>query len=83
MAVQLERPTDLLQDSIGGSLRILGPDDVLDQHREFVAAQPGRRVTCAQRAADALRDCNQELVAHAMAERVVDDLEVVEIDKQD
>ena len=50
------------------------------QDREFVAAEPRDRVVLADRAADALRDGAEQLVADRMAERVVDALEVVEVE---
>ena len=56
---------------------------VLDQDRELVAAHPRERVAGAQRTAQPLATRDQELVALAVAEAVVDRLEVVEVDEQD
>ena len=47
---------------------------------EFVAAEPRHQVVAAQRARQAQRDVADQLVADRMAERVVDVLEVVEVD---
>ena len=52
------------------------------QHRELVAAEPRDRVVLADRAADALRDGAQQLVADRMAERIVHALEVVEVETE-
>ena len=56
--------------------------DVLEQNRELVAAQPGNGVALAQRGAQARRDRLQHPVAGVVAERVVDVLEVVEVQEQ-
>src|SRR6185437_8635411 len=47
---------------------------------EFIAAEPGDEIVAAQDAAQPLRHVEDELVADRVAERVVDVLEVVEID---
>ncbi len=47
---------------------------------EFVAAEPRDQIVAAQRAAQPLRDVADQLVADRMAERVVDVLEVIEVD---
>ena len=51
-------------------------------HGELVAAEAGDHVAGAQHAAQALGDDLEQAVAGAVAERVVDDLEVVEVDEQ-
>ena len=48
--------------------------------REFVAAEPGDQVVAAQGAGEPLGDAADQLVADRMAERIVDVLEMVEID---
>ncbi len=49
-------------------------------HREFVAAEPRHQVVAAQRVRQPQRDVADQLVADRMAERVVDVLEMVEVD---
>ena len=56
----------------------LGQDD-----RELVAAVAGRDVRAAQRRPDEFRGPGQDPVAEQVAERVVDELEVVEVQHQD
>ena len=56
--------------------------DVLEQNRELVAAQTGSGVALAQRGAQTRRDGLQHSVPGVVAERVVDVLEVVEIQEQ-
>ncbi len=73
-----ERTRELL-DHRGDVARIR---EVLEQHREFVAAQPGDRVIPAQGLAQPLADQAQRLVAGVVAEGVVDDLEAIEIEEQ-
>ena len=57
-------------------------DLVRQQDRELVAAQPGRQVVGPDAAPDPVRHGRQEPVAGRVAERVVDDLEVVEVEEQ-
>src|SRR5512132_1970441 len=69
---------DLLRDLCGVSL----VRDGGNEHREFVAAEAGNRVSLPDAAADPLRDSAQQLIADRMAQGVVDYLEVVEIQKE-
>ena len=56
--------------------------DVRQEHGELVAAEPGEDVRLAQPAAQRRRDRQDELVAGVVAERVVDVLEVVEVEHE-
>ena len=53
------------------------------EHGELVAAEPGDQVLLADGAAQALGDLDQQPVAGLVAEAVVDDLEVVEVEEED
>ena len=56
--------------------------EVGDQQHELVAAVAGEQPRLALGAAQPPRDAPQQPVAGAVAERVVDELEVVEVDQQ-
>ena len=56
---------------------------VLEQHRELVAAQARGEIVLAQRRAQALGDGHEQRVARRVPERVVDGLEVVEVEEHD
>ncbi len=71
-----------LDDAAGEARGILGRADVLLEHDELVAAEAGDEILGTQHLAQAVGDRAQELVAAGMAERVVDLLELVEIDEQ-
>ena len=62
----------------------LGQDltQIAQQHHEFVTAQACHRVAVAHALAQPLGHFLQQQVAHVMAQRVVQRLEVVQIDKQ-
>ncbi len=62
--------------------RVLGPRQPALDDREFVRVETGQRVFLAQRRAQALGDPAQQLVADAVAQRVVDRLEIVEPEHQ-
>ena len=83
VAIELERSTQALEQALGDALRGRQAGDVLDEDGELVAAQPSGGVTGAQDRPDPLGDADQQLIAGPVAEGVVDDLEVVEIDEQD
>ena len=53
---------------------------VLEQHAELVAAEPRQRVAFAQARPQQRADLAQQLVAGGVAARVVDDLELVEVE---
>ena len=73
-----QRQQQALGDQRGGGL--VG---VLQQDRELVTAQPGRGVVSRRAPARPLGDGDQEQVADAVPEPVVDELEVVEVEEQD
>ena len=58
------------------------PDDVLAEDHELVAAEARRGVAGAQHVLEPPRDVDEQLVAGPVAERVVDDLEAVEVAEQ-
>ena len=72
-----------VEDPLGHLDHGLGVGSVLEEHGELVAAEPGRRVARAQAPAQAVGDGAEQLVAGAVAEAVVDELEVVEVDEGD
>ena len=71
------------EDPLGDDDDVLGPVEAVEQHRELVAAEARDGVGRAHARAQALGDRDQQLVADRVAERVVDGLEVVEVDEQD
>ena len=75
-----QRRLDLLGDRLGGQPRVAV--EVGQQDQELVAALAREQVGRAHDAAQAHRDPPQQLVAGGVAERVVDGLEVVEVDVQ-
>ena len=56
--------------------------DVLEQHGELVAAEPGDQVALANAAREALHDRSQQHVAGLVTERLVHGLESIEIEQQ-
>ncbi len=79
----LVRLDDRLADALGKRSRVgrflhLGHDD-----GEFVAAQTGNRIGLSGAAAQTVGDQFQQFVPDRMAERIVDALELIEIEAQD
>ena len=80
--LDLERLRDRVEQLLRDAAQHRRIVEVLDDHHELVAAQARQQVGLAQRARQRGRHALQELVADAMAERVVDVLEAVEVDEQ-
>ena len=60
----------------------IGGAETRQHEHEFIAAQPRDRVALAHGLHQPLRDRLQQLVAGVVTERIVDPLEVVEVEKQ-
>ena len=67
---------------LGHPHRLLGVGDVLEQHHELVAPEPGHRVRLVDRRPEPVAEGHQHLVAHAVAQAVVHDLEAVDVAEQ-
>ena len=65
---------------IGRFVRLARPE--IAHHRELVAAEPGHGVAGCSEGARTGGDLAQEPIAAPVTERVVHDLEVVEVDEQ-
>ena len=83
LAGDLERLAHGGEHALGDLDRLRALADALEQDPELVAAEAGRGVAGAQAAAQALGDLDEQLVAGGVAERVVDRLEVVEVEHAD
>ena len=82
MAVDHERPCQLVGDASPDGERAAVAVDVLAEHRELVAAQPRHGVVRADGRPDPHRRLAQRVVARAVAEAVVEALEAVDVDEQ-
>ena len=82
MIVDLVALAQVIDDSPGENGGILVRFDVLLEHHEFVAAEPRHEILRPQHVAQPVGDRAQQLVAAGMAQRVVDLLELIEVDEQ-
>ena len=81
-AVELEGLLEERGQSLREPRRVLGIG--VDEHgSELVTADPDQDVSAAQRAGEARAELTQQLVARGVTERVVDLLEMVEVDEQE
>ena len=80
---QLERFGERAEDALGLLLEVLDGRLVLEEDRELVAAEARDRVAGTYRVAEAIADCEQQLVADGVTEAVVHRLEAVEVDDDD
>ena len=74
---------ELREEPVGDLHGVGDIADLLEQDRELVAGQAAGGVARADRVRQAARHLDEEAVAGAVAEGVVDVLEVVEVDQQD
>ena len=82
-ALDRERLAQLGEQRLGDGAGLLVRGQVGDQDAELVAAEAGDHLVLLERGAQALGDLLQETVAGVVAERVVDLLEVIEVDQHD
>ena len=80
--VDLVALAEMIDDAPGETGGVLVRSDVLLEHHEFVAAEPRHEILRAQHLAQPVGDRAQQLVAAGMTERVVDLLELIEVDEQ-
>ena len=73
--------TDCAHDLFGDCLAV-GDGAIFQDDGELVATDAGRQIMAAANAPDGLRDLLEQGIARGMAGRVIDRLEVIEIDKQ-
>ncbi len=71
-----------LQNAAGNLFRLLAQFGPGQHHGELVAAQARHDVGLAHLAVQAVGDLLEQVVAHGVAEGVVDQLEIVEVDEQ-
>ena len=81
-ARDLERVAERVRDPLGDRDRLVPAVDPVEQQRELVAAETGEQVLAAHHALEAARDLGEQQVADAVTERVVDDLEPVDVEVQ-
>ena len=82
-SVEVERVAEGLEDAADGLPDVVHGVAVVDIERELVAAQPRDRIGAAHAMAESLRHLGEQQVAGLVAERVVDQLEVVEVEEDD
>jgi hypothetical protein len=70
------------EDALGYGGKSVLRGDSLDDERELVAAQPGDRFRLAESRPQPVAELDEQLVAGAVPERVVDELEVVDVEEQ-
>ena len=78
----LVQSIDRAYDARSALFDITCAGDIFDHHREFIATQPDHRVIQSHRGFQAGSDIDQHPVTCLVAQRVIDDLEIVEVDEQ-
>ena len=71
---------DRLQDALRNLGGVRDRPGVVEDHREFIAPEAGRRVALPQTLEESRRDGLQQRIAGGMSQRVVDVLEIVKVD---
>jgi hypothetical protein len=81
VAFEHERARQDVKHRLGDRARVAGPGQRRRQHGELVAAEPGDRAGVADRRAHPSRHFLEKLVATAVAQSVIDQLESVEVEQ--
>ena len=82
LGAELEGLLERVEQAFGDQRGARVGREVADEHDELVAAEAAERVDLPHHAMQPRGDRLQQLVADRVAERVVDRLEVVEVDEQ-
>ena len=82
-AVEEERSGGLFSDPLADADRLGLAEEVFAEHDELVSAEAGDGVARSHRGGEPLGHQDQQPVALVVAEAVVDDLELVDVDEQD
>jgi len=82
MAVKQKGIADRFEQPPAQQHRVFRPSQPALDDREFIGVETGKRILLAQRRSKALGDGAQQLVAGAVAERIVDRLEIIETEHQ-
>jgi len=82
MTVDLVWLTDGLRKPQRRRFERCARDECRHDHREFITAKPGQHTVRSERPFQSLGYLLQQQIANAMAERVVDRLEAIEIEEQ-
>ena len=82
LVMDLKGLIDRLDQALAQEIGLSGAMRAHLHHGELVAAEPGTGIRLANAGGDPLGHRDQEIVAREVAERIVDVLEVVEIDQQ-
>ena len=69
-------------DSLGDGLAVADVRNVREQYGELISSEPGDRIARAEQALDPSSRFNQELVADAMTERVVNEFEPIDVEEK-
>ena len=83
MAMAIERGAQRLIDPRDQRVNVLGAGDAVLKDGEFVPAEAGDEIFRPDRLAQPLRHALQEFVADQMSQRIVDALELVDVDIED
>ena len=79
---QLNRFTQHGQQGIGQGCQLVRLLQIGDQHQKLVSPEAGRQIVVLQAAADTLCQPLEQLIANSVAQAVVDQLEAIQIDKE-
>ena len=76
------RLSDRLDDALGKRLDVHAAERTAQQDRELISAEPSNKIAIAEKPPDIRRRFDKQGISCRIAQRIVDDLEGVEIDKQ-
>src|SRR5690242_3238700 len=83
LAPEHERPAQRVEDLLRDADDVARRREILDERDELVTPEPGDGVAFPQAQPQAPRDLLEQTVAEGVAERIVDELEAVQVEEEE
>ena len=82
MGIELKRVSEIVQDFLRDGAHVGNPLHFINDHNEFIAADPPDRIRIAHTGAQTPGHLLQQLIAHRVSEAVVEVFEAIQIKKE-
>src|SRR5882724_1810983 len=82
LAIDRQSPGGGRKELLSDIAKVLGIAELLDEHRKFISPDTGQSVRCAHAFEQMFRNLAKDIVTRTVPQRVIDDLEAIEVEKQ-
>ncbi len=81
LAVDRQGPGGGRKELLSDVAKVLGIAELLDEHGKFISSNTGQGVRCAHAFEQMFRNLAKDVVTRTVPQRVIDDLEAIEVEK--